>query len=278
MKKAVVTGANAGMGFATALALANAGMHVLMLCRNEERGQKALDALDAKKEAGSAELYSCDLASMASIRRAVKEIARRHQALDLLIANAGVVSPRREETEDGFEMHLGVNHLGHFLLVNQLLPQLESSEDARVIIVSSGAHKWGCFHWEDPHLHFGYNVAKAYGQSKLANLLFAHELTKRLEGSGVSVFSLHPGAVSTSLGVNRETEFGATIHKLLRPFFQTTEKGASTAIHLALSTELPGVTGSYFVNKQQVKPAPSAVDDCKARQLWLWSEKQTGLG
>lgn len=253
MKIAVITGANAGMGFATSLVLANSGMHVVMLCRNKERGQKALDQLNARKKNGSAELILCDLASLADIRKAAEKIHDRFDRIDVLINNAGVVSPQRQETQDGFEMQIGVNHLGHFLLTNLLLPALRQSKDGRIIIVSSGAHKWGRFYIEDPHLHEGYNVMKGYGQSKLCNLLFAKELLSRLNNTNISVFTLHPGAVSTDLGVDRKTGFGKAVHKVFRPIFQTPREGADTAIYLALSNKVTDKQGHYFVNRKTEK-------------------------
>lgn len=277
MKVAVITGANTGMGFSTALVLANSGMHVLMLCRNEQRGKQALSELNDQKKRGSAELIICDLGSLASIRQAASEIKSKYEQIDILINNAGVVSPKREETEDGFEMQIGVNHLGHFLLTNLLIDRLKKATDARIIIVSSGAHKWGHFYSEDPHLHESYNVLKGYGQSKLCNLLFAKELQTRLEGTSVSVFTLHPGAVATSLGVDRETGFGGAIHALLKPIFSSPREGADTAIHLALSNKVTAKQGHYFVNRKSQKISDRAQDEKMASMLWEWSVKQTKL-
>lgn len=277
MKIAVITGANAGMGFATSLILANSGMHVVMLSRNEERGQKALDQINIRKKNGSAELVLCNLASLADIRKAADEINTRYERIDVLINNAGVVSPKREETQDGFEMQIGVNHLGHFLLTNLLLPVISQSKDGRIIIVSSGAHKWGRFYKEDPHLHEGYNVMKGYGQSKLCNLLFAKELTSRLKDTNISVFTLHPGAVSTELGVDRKTGLGKAVHNVFRPIFQTPREGADTAIYLALSNKVSDKQGHYFVNRKTEKTSVQAKSNGDALRLWNWSEKQTLL-
>ncbi len=266
MKVAVITGANTGMGFSTALVLANSGMHVIMLCRNEQRGKQALSDLESRKKNGSAELVICDLGSLESIRYAAAEINSNYKQIDVLINNAGVVSPKREETVDGFEMQIGVNHLGHFLLTNLLLERLKAAANGRIIIVSSGAHKWGHFYINDPHMHEHYNVLKGYGQSKLCNLLFAKELQARVEGTGISVFTLHPGAVATSLGVNRETGFGKAIHSLLKPVFSSPREGADTAIYLALSTKVSAKKGHYFVNRKSAKISERAQDEKNGKE------------
>ncbi|MFS0787909.1 SDR family oxidoreductase [Shouchella sp. 1P09AA] len=276
MKIAAVTGANSGMGQSISLVLANSGMHVILLCRNEKRGKEALANIEKQKKNGSVELQLCDLGSLASVKQAAKAIQARHKTIDILINNAGIVTPKRQETEDGFEMQIGVNHLGHFLLTNLLLNAIKRADDGRIIIVSSGAHEWGNFYEKDPHLHEHYNVLKGYGQSKLCNLLFAQVLSKKLAETNVSVFAMHPGAVSTNLGVNRDSGFGATIHKLLRPFFQTPREGADTTLYLALSQKVKADAGKYFVNRKVTKTAKQAQDVQLAQKCWEWSEKQTG--
>ena len=287
-KIALVTGANSGMGRATSAALARAGFRVIMLCRSEERGKAALEAVRTAASAGNPagavapeiELAICDLSSAAGIRLFAADLRSRIDSLDLLVNNAGVISPKRLETEDGFELQLGVNHLGHFLLTGLLLDLVEGAR-GRIVVVASGAHKIGRIHWDDLQLKKGYSAFGAYAQSKLANVLFARELSRRLAGSGVTVNSLHPGAVATSMGVDRATGFGGFATRLLKPFFLTPEQGADTAIYLATSGEVAGVTGEYFYRRKPASVSKRAGDDEAAKRLWDLSQKLTaaaGLG
>lgn len=278
MKTAIVTGANSGMGLATAVDLARKGIHVVMACRNEEKGKDALEEARKKSRSSHIVMMLLDLASLQSIRDFAVEFKSRYDRLDILINNAGVVTPKRRETKDGFELQMGVNHLGHFLLTNLLLEQLKESEDGRIVIISSGAHKWGNIHFDDPHLEKGFNIFKGYGQSKLANILFMKELDKRLRTTNVTANAVHPGAVSTGLGIDRETGFGQRIVRLLSPFFQTPAEGANTAVHLAMDSHLRHVSGKYFYNHDKAVISKRAEDEMLARRLWEWSEYEVGLG
>ncbi|MEO3947764.1 SDR family oxidoreductase [Gorillibacterium sp. CAU 1737] len=276
-KIAVVTGANSGMGLATTIQLAKQGATVIMACRSRERGEAA--RAEAVRQSGSTaiELFLCDLGDLASIRSFADTLTGRHPVIDLLINNAGVVNLKRETTQEGFEAMLGVNHLGHFLLTLLLLDALQKAPSARIINVSSGAHKIGRIDFANPHLTRGYNVIRGYAQSKLANILFTKELARRLAGTHVTVNALHPGAVATNIGMDRKTGFGKRILALLRPFFLTPEQGAETALYLATSDEAAGVSGEYYYRK---KPAPVSVraeDAALARELWTWSEQEVGL-
>lgn len=278
-KTAIVTGANSGMGLATTIELALQGYHVIMACRSEERGRKALNEAIAATGSKQIELMPLDLGSMNSIRRFAEQFQSVHEKLDVLINNAGVVSLKREETSDGFEMAIGVNHLGHYLLTRLLLPSLLHATEGRVVNVASGAYKFGKIHQEDPHLTKGFNVVKSYGQSKLANVLFTRELAYRLEGTGITVNALHPGAVGTSIGVNRNTGFGTKIMAFLAktPLFLSPEEGARTAISLAIRPEVKGVTGEYFYEEKIQELKPHAMDEATSQFLWNWSAEQTGL-
>lgn len=270
-KIAIITGANSGMGLATAIALAKQGVKVIMACRSFERGNAALAAAKSASGSNSLELMLCNLASFSSIRDFAASFRERYDQLDLLINNAGVVALKRETTEDGFELMLGVNHLGHFLLTMELLQQLEKSPQGRIINLSSAAYKAGRFHFADPNLTSSFNVVKGYAQSKLCNIMFTTELARRLVNTNIAVNAVHPGAVSTNLGVNRETGFGKSIYKVLRPFFQTPEEGARTAIYLATSSDAGHVTGQYFVNCKPVSLSKRAVRTDEALRLWEWS-------
>ncbi|WP_100012764.1 SDR family oxidoreductase [Lentibacillus sediminis] len=278
MKTAIVTGANSGMGLATTIDLARKGIHVVMACRNEEKGKTALEEARKKSRTPHIDMMLLDLASLQSVRDFVDEFKTRYDRLDIIINNAGVVTPKRAETKDGFELEMGVNHLGHFLLTNLLLEQLKESEDGRIVIISSGAHKWGNIHFDDPHMEKGFNIFKGYGQSKLANVLFMKELDKRLRTTNVTVNAVHPGAVSTGLGIDRETGFGKGIVRLLRPFFQTPAEGANTAVHLAVDSHLRHLSGKYFHNHDEAAVSKRAEDEMLARRLWEWSVREVGLG
>ncbi|WP_026293646.1 SDR family oxidoreductase [Saccharibacillus kuerlensis] len=278
-KTALVTGANSGMGLATSAELVKRGYRVLMACRSRERGEEALRKVEETGGPGSAELVLCDLADLSSIRHFAEDVHGRISALDVLINNAGVVSLKRQETRDGFELALGVNHLGHFLATNLLLDLIANSEKGRIVVVASGAYKAGRIHFDDPHMRKSYNVVKSYGQSKLANILFARELALRVYDSGIAVNALHPGAVLTQLGVNRGTGFGQGVYRALGrlPSFQTPEEGASTAVYLADSPEVEGVSREYFYRSRPKRLDRKAEDDDTAAKLWEWSEKEVGL-
>lgn len=276
-KVVLITGANSGIGKATATELARMGATVIMACRSKQRGEEAL--LEVKDKSGSkkVDLMLCDLASLDNIRAFCDDFKKKYDRLDVLINNAGVILSGRRLTRDGFELQFGVNHLGHFLLTNLLLDLITKSSPARIINVSSGAHKTGHISFEDLGLEKGYNIIKAYSRSKLANVLFTYELARRLEGTGVTVNCLHPGAVSTNMGVNRETGFGKLIHRMLEVFFQTPLEGAATSIYLASSREVEGVTGKYYYKKQPIESSDRSHDIELAKRLWNVSEVVVGL-
>ncbi|WP_127583559.1 SDR family oxidoreductase [Paenibacillus koleovorans] len=275
----LVTGANSGMGLATTIALARRGAHVVMLCRSQQRGNAALAEARAQSGTDRIELMLCDLGSLASIRAFAAAFLAKHSTLDVLVNNAGVVTVKRQTTTDGFEAMLGVNHLGHFLLTQLLLDAILRSPNGRIVNVSSGAHKIGRFDFDNPFLVKGYSPWRGYSQSKIANIWFTRELARRLalEGGSATVNALHPGAVGTNIGVNRDTGFGKTVLRLLRPFFLTPEQGADTAIYLATSPDVRGVSGEYFYQRLVAPISELAQDDALARRFWDWSASQVGL-
>lgn len=271
-KIAVVTGANSGMGKATVAALADQGYTVIMLCRSQERGQKALEELISKQNRDII-LMQCDLGSMADIRRFTDEFKRLYHRVDVLINNAGVISLNRRETADGIEEQFGVNHIGHFLLTLRLLDLMVAG--SRIVVVASGAHKVGKIQFEDYNLRNGFHVIKAYSQSKLANILFTRELAQRVADLGITVNCLHPGAVATSMGVDRNTGFGSTIMGLLKYVFLSPEEGARTAIYLATSPDVSNTTGKYFYQCKVAKTSKAAKSKKAARRLFELSEQLT---
>ncbi len=273
---AVVTGASGGMGRATAAILAaDHGMKVLLIVRDAKRGQAAVDEVNRLSGRSDAEMVLCDLASFDSIRSAAASIMSRVDCIDVLVNNAGVITLKREETEDGLERQLGVNHVGHYLLTGLLLPLLLRSSAGRIVVVSSDAHKIGRMDYEDPGMSKSFKIWTAYGRSKLANIWFTRELASRLTATKVTVNALHPGAVSTDIGVNRKSGFGRLIHKMLRPFFLTPEQGSETAVYLATAPELAGQSGGYYYRKKRTRPSARAEDAEAASRFWVWSEQAT---
>ena len=273
----IVTGANSGMGKAISIEIAKTGAALVMLCRNKTRGEEALKEVRALSGNDSVELMLADLGSQKSIENFCMEFKKKHQRLDVLINNAGVILPGRHETVDGYELQFGVNHLGHFLLTNRLLDLLIASAPARIVNVSSGAHKGGKIHFGDVNLKKNYTVWRAYAQSKLAIVLFTYELAERLKGTGVTANCLHPGAVASSMGINRDTGFGTFITGILKPFFQTSKQGAETTIYLATSQDVDGITAKYFYRKKPIASSKRSYDKVAAKKLWDLSESMTNL-
>lgn len=277
-KRVLITGANSGMGLASTIELAKRGYEVIMGCRNEERGQKALQEARDKSGSDQISLMKCDLGSLQHIREFAEQFNQKYDRLDVLLNNAGVVNLKRQETADGFEMSIGVNHLGHFLLTHLLLDALKASPQGRIVVVSSGAYKIGKIHWDDPYLHNGYTVIKSYAQSKIANIFFTRVMADKLKDTNITINCLHPGAVATNIGVDRDTGFGKRILAGVAylPFFQTPEQGAETAIFLVDDSSVAQSSGLYYYRKKIHKLKPKALDDAEALRFWEWSKEQVG--
>jgi NAD(P)-dependent dehydrogenase (short-subunit alcohol dehydrogenase family) len=267
----IVTGANRGIGRATAEGLAELGATLILVCRRIEEGQAV--AREIAKGGPAPDVVGADLSSQASIRQAASEIQARYPRLHVLINNAGIIPPRREVTVDGLEMQFAVNHLGYFLLTNLLLPQLRAGAPSRIVNVSSGAHAH-TLDFEDLQSERGYDAKEVYRRTKLANVLFTYELARRLGVTGVTVNALEPGVVATRMladymGVPRggvDSTFGAS-----------PDEGAETSIYLAASPEVEGVTGKYFARERPVPSSRESYDEATARRLWEVSERLTGL-
>jgi hypothetical protein len=248
---AIVTGANSGLGSETALALAAKGAHVVLACRDVTKAQSALETIRAASPGASVEVMALDLASLASIRAFAEAVSTRHPRLDLLCNNAGVMAIPRRRTADGFEMQLGTNHLGHFALTGLLLPRLLATPKSRVVSVSSSAHRPGKIHWDDLQLERSYRKWRAYAQSKLANLLFAYELDRRLRMAAASVISVaaHPGYAATNLQTVGARMEGARVFEKVfelgnRLFAQSAAMGALPTLYGATAPAVQG--GDYF--------------------------------
>jgi retinol dehydrogenase 12 len=281
-KTVVVTGGNSGIGFETAKALGAMGARVLITARNAARGQAAVQALGTAVEGGggAAELVVFDLADLSSVRSGAAEILERCPRLDVLVNNAGLILTERAETVDGYEATLAINHLGPFLLTNLLLDRLKASAPARVVNVASTAHNQARhgMPFDDLQSTKRYAGMRVYGVSKLANILFTNELARRLEGTGVTANSLHPGTVRTGYGADGDTKgFLAIGIKIAAPFFLSPAKGARTSVYLASSPEVADVSGQYFAKCKAKSPKRQALDAAAATRLWTVSEQLTGL-
>jgi NAD(P)-dependent dehydrogenase (short-subunit alcohol dehydrogenase family) len=272
----VITGANSGVGKATAVALAAAGARTVITARSESRGRSALADIKSASGSDRVELEVFDLGDLASIRRGAAQILDRYDRIDVLVNNAGLVLSERSETVDGIEATFAINHLGPFLLTQLLTDRLVASAPARVVNVASTAHRSARrgLDFDDLQARGRYSGMSVYGRSKLANVLFTAELARRLAGRGVTANSLHPGTVATGYArdgdANGVLAFGI---KVIKPFILTPEKGARTSVYLASSPEVAEVTGRYFVKCRAREPSAAARDEVAAARLWSVSEE-----
>lgn len=276
-KTALVTGATSGIGKETALALAKQGATVVLVARNQSKGQAVLEEIRSQTANPKLDLLIADLSSQASIRQLAAEFKSKYPRLEVLVNNAGGYFGSRKTTVDGLEYTFAFNHLAYFLLTNLLLDVLKAGAPSRVVNVSSGAQSMGRINFDDLQGHQRFSGQTAYNQSKLANVLFTYELARRLQGTGVSVNALHPGVVRTNFGQDELTPFFRLVLPLLKRFMLTPEKGAQTSIYLASSAEVEGLSGKYFVKQKAVPSAKSSYDTSIAQRLWRISEELTGF-
>jgi len=273
-KICIITGANSGIGKATALGLAKVNATIVMLCRNKEAGEIAQKEIIEESGNKKIDLLLCDLSSQEQIRSFVDEFKQKYQNLNVLINNAGVMASKRKLSVDGYEMNFAVNHLAPFLLTNLLLDMLKMSAPSRIINVSSGAHKMAKIDFDDLQSeNKKHRLFRVYGVSKLALMLFSYELSRKLDGTGVTVNTVHPGVVNTNLGRDM-SKFGRRFGKL---FFKNPEKGAETSIFLASSPEVEGITGKYYIKKQQQESSNESYNEDYAKRLWEISAILTKL-
>jgi len=266
---ALITGANTGIGRVTARELAKQGMHVFVACRSRERTQALLDEIQAVAPGAKAEWLALDLASLASVRQCAQAFLARGLPLHLLVNNAGLAGAKGM-TKDGFELAFGVNHLGHFLLTQLLLERIKSSAPARIVTVASRAHHQAHgMDWQALRAPTGSATAIAeYAVSKLANVLFSAELARRLAGSGVTTYALHPGVIASD--VWRSAPW--LLRVLVKPFMLSTEKGAATTLYCAIEPSLASETGLYYDQCRVKTPSKLARDLALAAELWKRSE------
>jgi NAD(P)-dependent dehydrogenase (short-subunit alcohol dehydrogenase family) len=275
-KVAVITGANCGIGEATAVAVARMGATAVLACRNPTRADAAVARVRAASGSDRVEVVQLDLADLDSVRTAADEILKRFDRLDVLVNNAGGLSTERRTTSQGFEQTFGVNHLGPFLLTNLLLDQLRRSAPSRIVNVSSIGHRYARgMQWDDLQLEHGYNAFAAYAQSKLANILFTRALADRLPPAEVTANACHPGSVRTELGRDGDTTgfIGRMSFGVLRPFYLSAVRGARTQVYLASEPGMSGRTGGYYVRCREHQPSRAARDAAAAERLWDLSEQ-----
>jgi NAD(P)-dependent dehydrogenase (short-subunit alcohol dehydrogenase family) len=275
-KICMVTGATSGIGFVTAQALAREGATVIVVGRNPERGAATVDRIQQETGNSAVELMVADLSMQVQVRQLASEVQRRFAHLDLLINNAGALFGQRQLTAEGLEMTFALNHLAYFLLTNLLLDRLKASASARIVNVSSEAHRGARLNFADLQGQHRYRGWRAYAQSKLANVLFTYELARRLEGTGIVANALHPGFVATNFGRNNRG-LTSMLWRILQLAAISPEQGAQTIIYLASSVEVKDVTGRYFVKNKAVRSSEASYERAAAERLWQVSAELTGL-
>ena len=273
-KTCIITGANSGIGKATAIELAKMNATLVLLCRDKERGESAQKEIIELTGNNNVDLILCDLSSQKEIRNFVAEFKRNYQDLHVLINNAGVMLSKKTQSVDGFEMNFAVNHLAPFLLTNLLLDMLKKSAPSRIVNVGSAAHRMGKIDFEDlQRENKKGRLMGLYGSSKLAMTLVSYELSRKLEGSNVTINVLHPGLINTNLGRDRSS----TSQGFARKFFKTPEVGAETSIFLASSPEMEGITGKYYAKKKEKPSSKESYNEEYAKRLWEISLEMTKL-
>ncbi|XP_058478737.1 retinol dehydrogenase 12, like [Solea solea] len=266
-KTALITGANTGIGKETAIDLAKRGSKIIIACRDMEKAEAAVKEIIDKSGNQNISCKKLDLADTKSIREFAEGINKDEPKLNLLINNAGVMSCPYGKTTDGFEMQIGVNHMGHFLLTHLLLDLIKRSAPARIVTVSSMAHSWGVINLDDINSEKSYSKMTAYSQSKLANILFTRSLAKRLEGTGVTAYSLHPGVVQTDLWRHMSAPQLFAM-KMVSPFTKDSVQGAQTTIYCAVEPSLEKESGGYYSDCAPASCSAAGKDDKVAEKLW----------
>jgi NAD(P)-dependent dehydrogenase (short-subunit alcohol dehydrogenase family) len=276
-KTVVITGATSGIGHVAAEALAGMGARIVVIARDRARGEATMVRLRGKAPAVDHRIYYADLSRLSEMKQVGQEIAATEPRIDVLLNNAGAMFQRREVTADGLERTFATNHLSYFVLTHLLRARLAASVPARIINTSSHAHRSGRLDFSDLQMQNGYRAFRAYGRSKLCNILFTRELARRLSGTGVTANSLHPGFVNTRFGDAGNDGLGSQVFRVLKRFALTPEKGAETLIYLASSPEPAQISGAYFYKCRQTATSSQAQDDEAARRLWQESAQLAGL-
>ena len=275
-KTVLVTGGTSGIGRATATGLVAMGARLAITGRDRERAEQAAREIRAAG-GGQVDVFVADLSSQTEVRRLADEVLQTYPRIDVLVNNVGGYWNTRHVTADGLERTFALNHLAPFLLTNLLLDRLKQSAPARVVTVSSGAQAMGRIDFDDLQGERSYSGARAYSQSKLANVLFTYELANRLQASAVTANALHPGVVRTSFGAEDPGGVQRLFVPFMRPFMKAPAQGAATSIHLASSPDLEQVTGRYFANSKPKRSSKRSYDEAAAARLWQVSADLVGL-
>lgn len=276
-KVVVITGGNSGIGKVTATEIAKMGAHVIIVCRNEDKGRAVQEDINALTGLNNCDLFLCDFSSHASIKKFAKEFRMKYNSIDVLINNAGSIIGERQVNDEELEMMFATNHLGYFLITHYLLDLLKAAENARIVNVASLAHRFTSMRWDDLQGEKFYNSWIQYGLSKLCNILFNKELAYRLKkDTNIASNCLHPGNINSNFGKG-----GNPLIKFLMANFgfvlTSPEKGAETSIYLATSPEVKGKTGLYWYRKNPTIPSMEAISSENSRHLWDISLKLTGI-
>jgi len=274
-KTCMITGATSGIGRVSAIELGKMGAHLLLVCRNRERGEELVREIQSAGNS-EVELMLADLESQAQIRKLAADFLATKKPLHVLMNNAGVFNMKRQVTTDGLEEVFAVNHLAYFMLTLLLLDRIKESAPARIINIASDLHQRATLKFDDLGGEHSYGGMRSYGQSKLANVVFTYELARRLAGSGVTVNCVHPGAVATNLARNNGA-LATAAWKLIGVFMKSPQDGARTQVYLASSPEVEGVTGKYFIDSKQARSSAESHDAGVAHRLWEVSAQMTGL-
>jgi retinol dehydrogenase 14 len=275
-KTVLITGGTSGIGRATALGLAGMGAHLAITGRDRGRTEDAAREIRAAG-GGQVDLFVADMSSQSEVRRVAEEVLQCLSGIDVLVNNVGGYWNTRHITADELERTFALNHLASFLLTNLILDRLTESAPARVVTVSSNAHAQGRIDFDDLQGELSYSGARAYNQSKLANVLFSYELARRLQSTYVTANALHPGVVSTSFGAEDPASVQRVFIPFLRHFMKTPAQGAATSIHLASAADLEHVTGRYFADSKPKGSAKRSYDEAAAARLWQVSADLVGL-
>src|SRR5919106_1176997 len=275
-KVCVITGGNSGIGRAMAEQIAALGAQVVLVCRNAERGREAIEDLRRKTGSDRFELVVSDLSVRDQIRRAAGDPRARHSTVHVLINNAGVYLPRRHVTSDGLEVMFATNHLAPFLLTHGLMDALQAAGPGRVITVSSEGHRMGELDFSDLQAERKFRGLKQYCTTKLQNILFTRELSRRFEGRGIVAAAFHPGGVRSGFAQDEPGGFGLLV-RLVSPFLRTPEKAARTGTFLASSEESSRISGAYFADGKLKRPAPAALREDLSARLWEVTAQLAGV-
>ena len=276
-KVVLITGGTGGIGKATAIGLAAIGARVGITGRDLARAEQAAADIRSASENPAVDAFAADMTSQAEVRRLAAAVLDAYPRLHVLVNNVGGFWAHRHPTADGLERTFALNHLAPFLLTNLLLDRLKASAPARVVTVSSGAQSMGRIDFDDLQGAHNYSGQRAYNQSKLANIMFTNELARRLEGTGVTANSLHPGVVRTNFGAEDQAWFFGVMSRVVYPLLKTPAQGARTPIYLASSPDMDGVTGQFFANRKPRTANKVAYDTDMAARLWQVSADLVGM-